>query len=217
LPFAVNFFGSSNDSTYVNENGNITFNGPFSIDYWGDLSYSPYLSLSDTAAFTELNIIAPFWADVDTRPVGSGLVTYGTNTVNGHIAFGVSWINVGYYVDINADPADRTNSFQVILIRRPDRGSGDYDIEFNYSQIQWEAGDDPATGGVDGLDGYSARVGFASTNNMSNSSFEINGSGTNGALLDINSSTGLIYTNFNSSVPGRYDFQFHAGAPIALP
>jgi len=217
LPFTVNFFGSSNSTIYVNENGNVTFRGPFDADNWGGLSFTPNLSLGDMAAYTELDIIAPFWADVDTRPVGSGLVTYGTNTVDRHAAFGVSWINVGYYVDDQADHADKTNSFQVILIDRPDRASGDYDIEFNYSQIQWETGDFSFSGGSDGLGGYSARVGFASTNSVNNSSFEIIGSGTNGTLLDTNLATGLIYTNFNNSVPGRYDFQYHSGAPIALP
>jgi hypothetical protein len=28
---------------------------------------------------------------------------------------------------------------------------------------------------------------------------------------------GLIHTNFNNSVPGRYVFQFHNGIPAATP
>jgi len=100
----------------------------------------------------------------------------------------------------------------LVLIDRSDRTNGDFDLEFNYSQIQWETGD--VSGGSDGLGGSSARAGYASTNS---STFEINGSGVNGAFLDTNMVTGLIYTNFNSTVPGRYVFQFHNGVPLRTP
>lgn len=157
------------------------------------------------------NIIAPFWADVDTRGPLSGLVTYGTNMVDGHAAFGVTWPCVGYF----ASKDDKTNTFQLVLINRPDRADGDYDVEFNYAQIQWDEGE--ATTGVSG-DGLSspdtdpARAGFASLINETNiPSFELNGSGISRALLDTNLVTGLIHHNLNSTVPGRYIFQFHDG------
>jgi len=35
--------------------------------------------------------------------------------------------------------------------------------------------------------------------------------------VDANTATGLIYSNFNSAMPGRYVFQFHNGTPMALP
>ena len=80
-------------------------------------------------------------------------------------------------------------------------------IEFNYAQIQWETGDHSS--GNDGLGGSSARAGFASASALT---FELNGSGTNGAFLDTNLATGLIHTGLNSSnVLGRYVFQFHNG------
>jgi hypothetical protein len=101
---------------------------------------------------------------------------------------------------------------QLILINRPDRTNGDYDVEFNYAQIQWETGD--ASGGNEGLGGHSARAGYAS---IGGSTFELNGSGTNGAFMDTNLTTGLIYTNFNSTLPGRYMFRFHNGAPLEHP
>jgi hypothetical protein len=128
--------------------------------------------------------------------------------VHGRAAFGVSWIDVGYFA--NAD--DKLNSFQLVLIDRSDRTNGDFDLEFNYAQIQWESGVD--SGGSDGLGGYSARAGYASANG---STFELAGSGINGAFLDSNTAGGLIYTNFNSPVPGRYVFQFHNGVPLATP
>ena len=95
------------------------------------------------------SIIAPFFAYVDTRAVGSDLVSYayGEGVIDGHNAFGVNWVNVGYF----ANHADKLNSFQLILIDRSDRNPGDFDVEFNYDRIQWETGD--ASGGVDGLGG----------------------------------------------------------------
>jgi hypothetical protein len=53
--------------------------------------------------------------------------------------------------------------------------------------------------------------------NASGSTFELNGSGTTNAFLDTNTATGLIYTNFDSTVPGRYVFQFHDGAALTTP
>ena len=208
LPMSLNFFGTTYSQLFVNNNGNVTFGR----------SLEPYtpIPIVQEAGTNQLDIIALFWADVDTRAAGSGMVTYGTNTVNGHAAFGVTWPYVGYYNSHD----DKTNLFQLVLINRPDRASGDYDVEFNYAHINWEAGD--VSGGEDGLwtgwdnrygiyDGYgcSARAGFASASGFT---FELIGSGINGAFLDSNPTTGLIYTSLNSSnVLGRYVYQFHNG------
>lgn len=119
--------------------------------------------------------------------------------------------------------ADKLLSVQMVLIDRSDVAAGDFDMEFNYAQIRWEAGD--VSGGCDGLwtdydcsgghyGGSSARAGYASAGG---SSFEINGSAVAGALLDSNLTTGLIHTSFNSTVPGRYVFQFHNGVPLGTP
>jgi hypothetical protein len=51
----------------------------------------------------------------------------------------------------------------------------------------------------------------------SGSTFEMNGSAVAGSFLDSNTTNGLIYTNFNSTVPGRYVFQFHNGVPLGTP
>lgn len=107
---------------------------------------------------------------------------------------------------------DKLDTFQVVLIDRSDIGIGDFDMEFNYAQVQWETGD--ASGGSDGLGGSSARVGYASVNG---SAFEMTGSGVPGSFLDSNPTTGLIHNDFNSTVPGRYVFQFRNGVPLNLP
>jgi len=40
------------------------------------------------------------------------------------------------------------------------------------------------------------------------------GSGVEGAFMDTNSVTGLIYNSRNSPVPGRYVFYFRNGTPL---
>ena len=199
IGFPVKYFGTTYTNLWVNNNGNVTFDA--NLD-----TYTPE-SLVNAAADANPpigGIIAPFWADVDTRAPLSGLVTYGTNTVNGHAAFGANWVDVGYFEKHD----NKLNAFQLVLINRPDRASGDYDVEFNYAQIQWEEGN--ATGGTDGLSSsntYPGRAGYASGSGLT---FELNGSGVPHALLDTNLVTGLIRTNFNSSgVLGRYVYQFH--------
>lgn len=206
IGFPINFFGTSYTNLYVNNNGNVTFD-----DFLPEYTPTSLIDLvnSDFANnFAPTNIIAPFWADVDTRGSGSGVVTYGSGAVDGRTALGINWIKVGYF----GLKYDKLNSFQLVLINRSDRTNGDFDLEFNYSQIQWETGD--LSGGHSGFGGSSARAGYASA---SGSTFEMNGSGTNSAFLDTNTVSGLIYTNFNSTVPGRYVFQFHNGVPLGTP
>src|SRR3990172_5173835 len=164
IGFTINFYGQSFNTLYVNNNGNITFDARLA-------AYSPPL-----LAGLGRKIIAPFFADVDTGipPSGStvsGPVNYGTGTVGGRPAFGVNWPHVGYY-DYKTN---KLNTFQLILIDRSDVAPGDFDFEFNYSQIQWETGD--YSGGVNGLGGTAARVGFATGAATPGTSFEVNGSG----------------------------------------
>ncbi len=155
----IDFFGVMTSQVYVNNNGNITFTGPLG-------TYTPFgLSGTNTA------IIAPFFADVDTRGEGSGLTSYGTGTVNGYQAFGVTWPAVGYY-DSHTDKLD---TFQLVMIDRSDTGAGNFDFWFNYNQIQWETGD--ASGGNGGLGGNCAAAGYSNgQSGTANVSFQLPGS-----------------------------------------
>src|SRR5205085_10702184 len=128
--------------------------------------------------------------------------SWGTDTVDGHNAFGVDWPLVGYY-SVHTNKLDK---FQVLLIDRSDTGANNFDIEFNYDQIQWETGD--ASGGSNGLGGSSARAGFSNgLSGMAEQSFELAGSAVNGAFLDSGpGGTSLIHNSFNSPVAGRYLF-----------
>jgi hypothetical protein len=192
LGFTLNFFGTSRDTVFVNNNGNLTFGTGLS-------TFTPF-GLSST----NTQIIAPFFADVDTRNLSSSVVTFGTSTVDGHNAFGANYLNVGYY----SQHVDKLNSFQVVLIERADRGAGDFDIEFNYRQVQWETGD--ASGGVGGLGGSSARAGYSNGSTTAGTFFELPGSAVNGAFLD-GGPNSLVAGSFNSTQQGRYLFEVNNG------
>jgi hypothetical protein len=140
-----------------------------------------------------LPILAPFFADVDTRAPGSDVVRYGPGTVDGHNAFGVDWINVGYFYKHD----DKLNSFQLVLIDRSDRAPSDADVEFNYGTIVWETGDWSGS--------LSAQVGYSDGTGRPGASYELPGSGTPGYFLD-GSPTGLVHNSLDSPIAGRYVF-----------
>ena len=177
---------------FLNNNGNVTFDAALP-------TFTPFdLSTGNRV------IIAPFFADVDTR-VGNA-VTYGTGTVNGHSAWGVNWPGVGCYNQNNSV----LNYFQMILVDRSDVAAGDFDIEFNYDQIQWETG--TASGGdANCLGGSSARAGYS--DGTAANTFELPGSAVNGAFLDSNLTTGLVHNSLNTAQLGRYDFPVRSGQP----
>jgi len=202
IGFEIDFFGKTYSQLYVNNNGNVTFDA----NMW---TYTPFGLTGNIGT----PIIASFFADIDTRPgdVDTGVLTrYGTGIVDGHAAFGVTWIDVGYF-DTHWD---KLNGFQLILIDRSDRAPGDFDIEFNYEEIQWETGD--ASGGDSGFGGDSARAGFSNGTGAAGTFYEFEGSGVPGAFLD-SSSTGLIHGSRRSAVDGRYIFAVQRGLPELLP
>ena len=199
LPFPVNYFGTTYTHTYVNNNGNITFDNPLG-------TFTPFSIDARTPA-----MIAPFFADVDTRGSGSSLVTYsvGTTSFQGRSAFCVNWVNVGYY----SGHTDKLNSFQLLLVDRSDVGAGDFDIVMNYDRILWETGD--ASGGSGGFGGTSAGAGYSAGTGDATKFYEFPGSRTNGALLSSNLVTGLTHGRRNSIVDGRYVFDVRNGAAPA--
>ena len=195
LGFNADFFGTTYNSAYVNNNGNITFTGPL-------FTFTPFSLLS-----TATPIIAPFFADVDTR--SGNPVTYGTGTVGGQAAFGVNWLGVRHFSAAGGgNNGLPTNSFQLVMVDRSDIAPGDFDFEFNYQQIQWESG--TASGGnSQGLGGFSARAGYS---NGSTAAYEIAGSAVNGAFLDNGpAATSLVQNTLNSVNDGRFIFFVRGG------
>lgn len=199
LGFDLDFFGTSYSHLCVNTNGNVTFLAV-------NLLYTPFDMTSEIGA----PIIAPFFADVDLRAAGSDVVRYGSGVVDGHNAFGVNWINVGYFWKHD----DKLNSFQLVLIDRSDRAPGDADIEFNYERILWESGD--FSNGTNGLGGWSARAGYSNGTGNPGTYYEFPGSGVPGYFLDSNP-TGLVHHSLHSSVAGRYVFGIVHSQPPTIP
>jgi large repetitive protein len=192
IGFTINFFGKQRTHAYVNNNGNITFDSALA-------TFTPF-GLENT----QREIIAAFFADVDTRAPGSKLVTYGQDTISGRRAFGVNYVDVGYY----NTHSDKLNSFQIVLIDRSDLGAGNFDIEYNYQRILWETGD--ASGGVNGYGGVPAAVGWSNGSGEPGTSFELDGSLIPGAFLD-GARSSLIRNRLNSTVPGRFIFRARNG------
>jgi len=202
LGFSANYFGETFNQTYVSNNGYVTFNQ-------GQGDYTP---TGLTASYTGAPIIAAFFSDVDTRAAQGGVVTYGTGTYAGQSAFGVTWNQVGYY---NSE-SDKLNTFQLILVDRNATGSGNFDIYFNYDQVQWETGS--FDGGTNGLGGISASAGFANGSGLDGTYNQLTGSLVNGALID--GGVNALVANSNNGVAGQYYFQVRNGvitAPVPEP
>ncbi len=140
--------------------------------------------------------------------MGGGQVTFGTGDVGGRPAFGANFPGVACFFDFGPAPAG-LNHFQVLLIDRSDVAAGDFDIEFNYDQIVWEAGLDSG-GDSNCLGGSPARAGFA---NGSGTFQELAGSGVVSGFLDSNLTTGLVNTSLNNSQLGRHIIPVRGGTP----
>ena len=192
IGFSVNFYGTTSDSLFINTNGDVTFDAPLA-------TFTPF-SLDDALR----QIIAPFFADLDTRNPASGVVTFGDGTFDGRNAFGVNWIDVGYF----DQEVDNTNSFQLLLVDRADTGAGNFDLVFNYDRILFETGD--ASFGIGGLGGLSARIGFSNGTGLPGDSFELPGSGIPGSFID-GGTNALVTNSLNSDVAGRYIFSARDG------
>jgi hypothetical protein len=191
--FNLNFFGTSYTSLFVSNNGYVTFNT-------GQGNFTPS---GLGAAYAGQPIIAPFFGDVDTRS-GLGATTWGGGTYAGRDAFGVNWLDTGVF----SQNGSKRNSFQLILADRSDINAGDFDIYFNYDQIQWETGS--ASGGSNGLGGSSASVGFnAGQGGTPGTFFALTGSLVPGSFIDGGSRALTLFTNNN--VPGQQLYEVRNG------
>uniref|UniRef100_A0A673FV62 Alpha-tectorin-like n=1 Tax=Sinocyclocheilus rhinocerous TaxID=307959 RepID=A0A673FV62_9TELE len=112
------FFGQTYSQIYVNNNGHLTFNGPFH-------SYTPY----QFPGYGEIDLIAPFWTDIDNE--GNGVISYrqytsgsvlteATQDINQYfpeLSFSATWVFVATWDRVAYFPLSGTEtSFQVVLI-----------------------------------------------------------------------------------------------------
>jgi len=167
----LDFFGTNYTSLYVNNNGNITFSNPLS-------TYTP--GVIDGGIGNP--IIAPFWADVDTRGSAPNTPTAGGNSTGSNRVwydldednkvFTVTWDDVGYY----PSQVNKLNAFQLQLVNLE---AGAFDIIYRYENIDWTTGS--ASGGSGGLGGTVARVGYSAGNSVHFD--ELSQSGNQAAIL----------------------------------
>jgi serralysin len=134
----LNFFGTIYHSLYININGSISFGNSLS-------AYNP-----STITQGSTPMIAPFWADVDTRG-SSPQISYGLDTTN--LILTVTWPGVDHYNVLADQHVAQADFFQLQLYDRGGGGNGvgdDFDIVFRYQSLQWDKGDvssDPAHAG----------------------------------------------------------------------
>ena len=127
---------------YINNNGNISFDTP----------YSQFTAVSfPTDVF---QMIAPFWADVDTRERGDVWYYMDANNLI------VTWDRVSYYFS----NTDKANTFQLVIARDPDDFSGRGNVCFCYADMDWTTGD--ASDGDFGFGGTPATVGINRGNSV---------------------------------------------------
>ncbi len=211
LGFGANWFGMNFTEVTVSTNGRILFGPQVPLDTLpvGD---------RDTASMPEpLNTLgrgtlAGFWTDLiafegvpDLPPpfVQIGRYTFGTGMIDGRDAFAATWIDVRNF---SFDPVDGENTFQIVIIDRSDTGPGNFDVEFNYAQIESNID-------VGFFEPIGAAIGF-SDNQVGGTDFELTGSRTPGLFLD-GTPSAVSANPFNSGVAGRLVFQVRNGITFA--
>ncbi|MDR3202384.1 MAG: carboxypeptidase regulatory-like domain-containing protein, partial [Bifidobacteriaceae bacterium] len=187
LGFQLKFYNEPHSQVWVHRSGALTF---------GDQSY--YYPTEEGLLANDGRLqITPFSGMADTMLNGAGTVTYGASP-DGK-TFCATWNDVGAYY---ARP-DQRNTFQVLLTSRTGaagRDAGDFDITFNYDQIEWDSLWGPG-GATAASAGYSVGEG-----GLPDTFAVIDGSGTPGALLD-SGPKALIAGSHNSPQPGRYIYE----------
>jgi len=137
IPFNFCFYGTPYDSLYINNNGNLSFRNSFST-----FTASPFPDAT-------YDMLAAFWADVDTRGPLSGLVYYKITPT----AMIVKWEHVGYF----SNEDDLLSTFQIVITDGTDPLVPNGNVSFCYSDMQWTSG--WASGGDNGFGGEPATVG----------------------------------------------------------
>ncbi len=162
--FTFEFYGNNFTQFYINNNGNISFTQPM----W-DFSPTGFPAV-DFMTGQSITMVAPFWADVDTRPypgdppgstAGSVHFAQGTSAA-GNPFIQVDWVDVGYYdttIAAFVPNLGYRNSFTLYIEDDP---IGDI-VAFGYPNMEWTTGevDSPL---MNGFGGVGAQIGFDAGN-----------------------------------------------------
>ncbi len=140
LNFGFDLFGAQYNALWINNNGNVSFDGPY-------YTYSP-----EGFPISGYAMVAPFWGDVDTRSMEDGAGTVWMKEGPNYLA--VTWDHVGYF----NSHTDLQNTFQLIISDGTfeEMGVGN-NVCLCYGDMSWTTGD--ASGGEGGFGGFPATVG----------------------------------------------------------
>ncbi len=127
LGFDFEFYGNRYNQFYVATNGIVSFGQPVST-FLGSFPQP-------------VAMVAPFWADVDTRGQGTITVLTGVNA-RGHRFAQVDWTAVGYFPRMT----DKLNTFRLYIEDDP---AGDV-VAFRYDNLEWT---DTTVGALVGFNG----------------------------------------------------------------
>jgi hypothetical protein len=134
LPFPINFLGVTRTEAWISSNGYLSFEEFF--------EYSSVTLAEWTAA-----LIAPFMVDqvLEQSYSGSGTLRWGSQVAGfeGRDVFVVLWDNIGGYEQDAYVGANQNlsgvigNTYQLVIVDRSDIAPGDFDVLFNYEEINW--------------------------------------------------------------------------------
>ncbi|MGF1565475.1 MAG: FG-GAP-like repeat-containing protein, partial [Flavobacteriales bacterium] len=152
LPFEFDLYGDTYTSVFLNNNGNVSFDNPYA---WYTSAGFPITT----------PMVAPFWADVDTRDWGpngyQGEVWYTVTPT----AFIVTWMNVGPFNAFSPAMDGLESSFTLVMTDGTDPllAPGN-NVGFFYGDMGWTTGQ--ASGGANGFGGAPATVGINAGNGV---------------------------------------------------
>jgi len=182
LGFDFCFYQENRNNLWINNNGNLTFNGPLS-------------SFTSTGFPIGTPMIAPFWADVDTRnttDADTNLVWHRTFGAPGNQVFVVTWDSVGWFANQNG----QRNTFQVAIAENENQWGTNLNIAFSYGRMDWTTGQ--ASGGGP-FGGVAATVGANQGDGIRFSQlgrFGQDGNAYDGAFGDVDGVNFLEYRTF---------------------
>ncbi|GAA3990516.1 nidogen-like domain-containing protein [Hymenobacter antarcticus] len=203
LPFDFHLYGTVYRQAWINTNGNLTFMGAYS-------------RFSSSGFPAQVPMVAPFWADVDTRNPASGAIHYKLSATN----LIVTWDNVGYYNSM----ADKRNSFQAIIGSDADTllGPGQ-NVSLRYDDMQWTTGS--ASGGTNGFLGVPSTVGVNNGNgadyvqvgrfNLNNSNYDGPGGAYDGVHYLDGQCFGVNVGNSGNIPPSASNMPFNNTVNVA--
>ncbi|KAF6732048.1 Alpha-tectorin, partial [Oryzias melastigma] len=199
------YFGRAYDKIYVNHNGHLTFNSPYS-------SYSP----ERFPLNGPIDIIAPFWTDLDNREMGkilynqytSGRVlqkaTQDINTYFPNLNFKAEWVFVATWNEVAYYPNSRTKTTaQAVLIS----GGQNSFVLMNYGIIastsrKVQAGYDT----INSEHHYTLPGSFSSAATGSNSNFRLSSNVNVPGRWAFRTDNGTTGCTFNVCMPDSFQF-----------